>query len=333
VKEVYVDNTLPQQGWNIAEGSFWLPKQSSTIAPEIDFGWDVALWLGVILFIMVIVPMVLFVVQYRRKKADEIGAPTGHNTMIEITWSVIPLAIVMGTFIVGFRGWMHASIAPGDSYEIAVTAKKWAWAFTYPNGATTDELHVPAGRPVKLIMSSQDVLHSFYIPEFRVKNDVIPGSYSSVWFEADQPVEEGKANEYTLLCAEYCGTTHSGMLAKVFTHQPKDFEEWLEKAGNEGGDMPPAEYGAKLFSSKTCNTCHSTDGRRIQGPTFKGVFGRTEKITGQGEITVDEAYIRESILNPTAKVVEGFPAVMPSFKGQLKDRQIDALIAYLKTIK
>lgn len=324
-----MDNLQPQTGWKIDDGTFWLPKQSSTIAPEIDFGWDVAFWLGVVLFILVIVPMVLFVVQYRRKKADEIGAPTGHNTVIEIVWSVIPLAVVMGCFLVGFKGFMHASVAPSNAFEVAVVAKKWAWSFAYPNGATSAELHVPAGQPVRLVMSSQDVIHSVFIPEFRVKQDVIPGTYTSLWFEATE------AKEYTLLCTEYCGSAHSAMLAKVVAHEPAAFQEWLDKAGNEGKGKTPAEYGKDLFTKSNCNACHSLDGNRLVGPSFKGLFGRSEKLVGGAEAAVDEAYLRESILNPNAKVVDGFgpSSAMPPYKGLLKDDQIDALIAFIKTVK
>lgn len=325
-----MDNLQPQSGWKIDDGTFWLPKQSSTIAPEIDFGWDVAMYLAIVLFILVIVPMVLFVMRYRRKHADEIGAPTGHNTTIEIVWSVIPLAVVMGCFLVGFKGFMHASVAPANSYEIAVTAKKWAWVFTYPNGATTDELHVPANRPVKLVMSSQDVLHSFYVPEFRVKQDVVPGTYTTAWFEATEP------KEYSLLCAEYCGTAHSAMLAKVVAHEQKEFDAWLEKAGRAGQDLAPDAYGKELFTKSGCNACHSVvPGQRLVGPSLGGIFGKNEKLHGGGEVPVDENYLRESILNPNAKVVDTFgpSSAMPPYKGQLKDNQVDALIAYIKTLK
>lgn len=316
-----------QAGWVVDQGTFWLPKANSTLASDIDFGWDVAMWVSVFFFILVIVPMFLFIYKYRRKHPDEIGAPTGHNTLIEIGWTVIPLVVVMGCFLVGFKGWMHASVAPAESIQIAVTAQKWAWSFTYPNGAVSNELHVPRGRPVKMIMSSKDVLHSFYIPEFRVKQDVIPGTYSSVWFEAIE------AKETTLFCAEYCGTSHSNMLAKVYVDEEPAYDAWVEKAGNPFIGMEPAQIGEKLFAAKTCIACHSVDGRRLIGPTWKGLFGSERTLVGGAKVTADENYIRESILNPAAKIVDTFAPTMPSFKGQLKDEEIDALIAYMKTLK
>jgi cytochrome c oxidase subunit 2 len=322
----------PQQAAKhvIDQGTFWLPRQGSTLAPEIDFGWDVAMWVSIFFFIIVMVPLGLFVWKYRRKHVHEVGGPTGHNTAIEIGWSVVPLAIVMGCFLVGFRGWVAASVPPAESYEIQVTASKWKWVFTYPNGKqSTNELNVPVGRPVKMIMSSQDVLHSFYIPEFRVKQDVIPGSYSSVWFEATE------VGENIVECAEYCGGAkqagHSEMLASVHVLPEDKFQEWLNADKYKG--MEPVAIGAMLYKEKTCNTCHSLDGTRITGPSFKGVFGRTEQFADGSSGTVDENYIRESVLNPTAKVVLGYPPVMPSFKGQFKDEEFNALIAYLKTVK
>jgi len=307
-------------------GTFWLPKQGSTLAPIIDQGWDLAYWVSIFFFIVVVVPMGLFVYQYRRKHAGEVGAPTGHSTALEIGWSVVPLAIVMACFLVGFKGFMAASVAPAEAYEIKATAQKWSWTFDYGNGKSSPgELVVPVGRPVKMLMSSKDVLHSFYVPLFRVKQDVIPGSYTSVWFEA---TEEG---ETTLECTEYCGKDHSMMLANVRVLSAEAFDAWLN--ADEFKGMAPAEVGQKLYTKYTCNTCHSVDGSKIIGPTFKGIWGRQEEITGAGPVTVDENYLRESILNPGAKVVAGYPAVMPSFKGQLKDEQIDALIAYMKTLQ
>lgn len=318
----------PQQATQhaIEAGTFWLPRQGSTLAPIIDQGWDLAYWVSVVFFVLVIVPLALFVWKYRRKSPTEVGAPPGHNTALEIAWSVIPLALVMACFIVGFKGFMAASVAPADSYEIQVTAQKWAWSFTYPNGRVSPgELRVPAGKPIRMVMSSKDVIHSFFIPVFRVKQDVIPGSYSSVWFEATEPMET------TLECAEYCGTDHSAMLAKVVVMPEDKFNDWLKL--DESAGMAPAEYGQKLFVKYTCVACHSVNGVRIVGPTFKGAFGRSEAFTDGSKGVVDENYVRESILNPAAKIVAGYPPVMPPFKGQLDDKQIEAIIAYMKTLK
>lgn len=310
----------------LVNGSFWLPRAGSTAAAETDFGWAVAYWVSVVFFFLVIIPMAYFVWKYRRKNAQEIGAPTGHNTAIEIIWTVIPLAVLMACFLVGFRGYLNMAVAPAEAYEIQATAKKWSWTFTYPNGKVSPgELHIPAGQNVKMLMSSVDVLHSFFIPEFRVKHDVIPGTYTSVWFNA---TNEG---DTTLFCTEYCGKDHSNMLAKVVVHSDEEFKKWLEA----GDNRPPAERGQSLFATFGCTACHSVDGtpKAGGGPTMKGVFGKQENIKGVGPVAVDENYLRESILVPTAKVVEGFPPIMPAFKGQMTDQQVNDLIAYIKTVQ
>jgi cytochrome c oxidase subunit 2 len=319
---------------SIPHDGFWLPHAASTIAPEIDAGWDLSYWLSVIFFFLIVIPAVVFVVKYRRTSDKHVGAPTGHNTALEIVWSVIPLAIVMACFLVGFRGYLHASVPPSDAYDINVTGQKWLWTFLYPNGVTSPgELRVPLGRPTRLVMSSKDVIHSLYIPAFRVKQDVVPGSYSSLWFE---PTEAG---EFTIECAEYCGgvgeSGHSTMLARVVVMQPDDFNKWLDSEAKAGAGADPVELGKKLFTKMTCNTCHSLTETLIPGggPSFKGVWGRHETMSDGSSVTVDENYVRESILFPQAKIVKGFGPIMPSFKGQLKDYEIDGLIAYLKTLK
>jgi cytochrome c oxidase subunit II len=221
---------------------------------------------------------------------------------------------------------------------VQVTAQKWNWSFRYPNGTTSPgKLMLPKGKPVRLVMSATDVLHSFYVAEFRVKQDAIPGVYTSLWFE---PTEKG---EYTVQCTEYCGGPagdvpsekpggHSDMLASVEVVDEAQFKEWLESGGLPK-DVPPAQLGKLQYAQWGCNACHSTDGTRLAGPSFKGLFGREEELADGSKVTVDETYIRESILNPTAKVVKGFAPVMPVFQGQLKDRQIESLIAFIKEQK
>lgn len=303
--------------------SFWLPKQSSTSAHHVDVGWDLALWVTYIFLAIVTVAMLYFVWKYRHRKDNTTGAPTGHNTALEIVWSVIPLAVLMACFIVGFRGYLELSVAPKDAYEIQVTAKKWSWTFTYPNGKISPgELHVPAGRPVRMVMSSVDVIHSFFVPEFRVKQDVIPGMYTSVWFEATEPGEK------VLFCTEFCGKDHSNMLANVIVHSEQDFEKWL----SAGDNRPPAERGQSLFTQFGCTACHSVNGNPGAGPTLQGVFGHDVKLAGGSTVVADENYIRESILVPAAKVVEGFPPIMPAYQGQMSEDQVNDLIAYIKTL-
>jgi cytochrome c oxidase subunit 2 len=309
-------------------GSFWLPKASSTTAGAVDWAFDVVLWIDIAFFVGIIGVMAYFMSKYRRRKEGEKTSNVSHNTTAEITWTVLPTLLLGVLFVVGLRGFANAQVAPADALEIKVTGAKWFWTFTYPNGyVSTNKMIVPLDRPVKLLMSSQDVVHSFFIPEFRIKQDAVPGQYTTMWFNATE------AKTVQVECAEYCGTSHSDMLATIEIKPEVEFKDWLEKAGDEGKGLSPAEYGQKLYTSKNCFTCHSTDGSRIQGPSFKGVFGRKEDLEGGASISVDENYIRESLLDPNAKIVKGYPAVMPTYKGTLKDKEIDALIAYLKSVK
>jgi cytochrome c oxidase subunit II len=325
-------------GPKIDINSFWLPKQSSTIAPSIDFAWDVVMWSCVIFFFLLMVPMFYFVVKYKRKKDGEVTSAIDHSTKIEVIWTVIPLVILIALFFVGLAPWVNASVAPANAIEVQVTAQKWNWSFRYPNGTTSPgKLVVPKGKPVRLVLSATDVLHSFYVAEFRVKNDAIPGVYTSVWFEATE------TGTYTVQCTEYCGGPagdiapdqpggHSDMLATVEVVDEQKYKDWLE-TGGEDKSIPIAERGKRLYQQWGCNACHSLDGTKLAGPTFKGVFGRDEELADGSKIKVDENYIKESILVPTAKVVKGFAPVMPVFQGQLKDPQIEAIIAFLKEQK
>lgn len=309
-------------------GSFWLPKASSTTAHQVDWAWDIVYWISIAFFIGIIGALVVFSYRYRRRREGEKTSTVDHNTVLEVAWTVAPMLLLAVLFLVGLRGFANAHIAPAESLEIKVTAAKWFWTFTYPNGVTTtNEMVVPKDRPVKLIMSSQDVLHSFFVPEFRVKQDVVPGLYTTMWFQATE------AKEVMVECAEYCGTSHSDMLGKVVIKSETDYRKWLEDADKPPADKSPAEWGQILYTKKNCFTCHSTDGSRIQGPSFKGVFGKTETFESGASATVDENYIRESLLDPNAKIVKGYPAVMPTYKGTIKDAEIDALVAYIKSLK
>jgi cytochrome c oxidase subunit 2 len=331
----------------IAQGTFWLPKASSNLAREVDFGWDVAMWVSVAFFALVIIPMFYFAFRYRRRHEGELPPPTGHNTPLEIFWTVVPLIVVMGCFLVGFQGFVHSSIAPADAYVINVTGAKWLWTFSYPgaeNFQSPGELRIPAGKPVKLVMSSKDVIHSFFIPEFRTKQDVVPGNYTSEWFTAEPSLmkdprvtKDDKGFPVLTLtaeCTEYCGREHSGMLAKVVVMSPADFDKWLELQGDDP-TKPPEKKGQELFAKFQCTTCHSLTDKPIAGggPAFKGVYGRTEKLDTGAEQLVSDDYIKESVMYPQKKIVMGFGKIMPSFQGQINDKQLDYLIAYLKTIK
>lgn len=308
-----------------------LPPAKSTLAHQTDtLFWFVHLS-SLALTIGLIAVIVYFVIKYRRKSEDEVTPLITHNNKLEVTWSVIPLILVLICFGWGYKVFMEQEVVPDDAYEVKVTAQKWLWQFTYENGArSTGELHVPAGQPIKLIMNSRDVIHSFYVPAFRLKQDVVPGRYTELWFNVMEP---GKSIIY---CTEYCGTGHSDMMGTVVAHKPEEFQTWL--AENSGGgtkpeDLKPAEWGKQLAQEYACATCHSTDGSQMTGPTWKGIFGHEVTLANGSTVTVDENYIRESILNPNAKVVQGFPPVMNTYKGQLNEEQINAIIEYIKTLK
>jgi cytochrome c oxidase subunit 2 len=217
---------------------------------------------------------------------------------------------------------------PANAMEVEVTGWRWAWEFRYPNGKKTSELTVPIGKPVRLIMTSKDVLHSFFVPQMRVKEDVIKGRYSYLWFT---PTRLGDA---PVFCAEYCGTLHSKMLSVIHVVSQEEFEDFLvDRSQGEKVELPPAESGAKLFAQKGCVACHSTGANRLVGPGLKGLFAKTEHEMADGtKLAVDENYIRESILNPNAKIVKSFTPIMQSFEGQLTDEELSHLIAYLKTL-
>ena len=307
-----------------------MPVASSTFAQNIDGVYWTWITIAVPFFFVVVGPMIYFALKYKRKSEDEKTHPLDHHLRLEIFWTFIPTVLVIYLFWVGFKAYADASVAPNGAYEIKVTGQMYNWTFEYPDGTITNELGVPKDKPVKLIMSSTDVIHSFFIPEFRAKQDVVPGLYTSLWFQATR---EGVT---AVECAEYCGDGHSRMLTtvEVLPSGPDDqqgtFENWLLNGGVKT-PLPPLALGEKKYTS-LCMSCHSLDGSRIQGPSFKGVFGRQEKLADGTTITVDENYIRNSILNPQAQIVEGYPPTMPAF-GYLKDRDIEGIIAFLKEQK
>lgn len=314
-----------------ALNDLFLPPAKSTLAQQTDtLFWFVHLS-SLVLTIGLIAVIVYFVYKYRRKSGDEVTPLITHNNKLEVTWSVIPLILTLIVFGWGYKVFMNQQVVPDDAYEVNVTAQKWIWQFTYENGArSTGKLHVPADRPVKLIMSSNDVIHSFYVPDYRLKQDVVPGRYTEMWFNAPEP------GESIIYCTEYCGTGHSDMLGNVIVHEEEEFENWLAEnagGGSKPDDLAPAEWGEQLAQEWACTTCHSPDGSQMTGPTWKGVFGSEEQLADGSTVTVDENYIRESILEPNAKVVEGYPAVMNTYQGQLNDEQINAIIEYIKTLK
>jgi len=306
--------------------SFWMPEAASNHAAKVDWAFDAFLWLSLFFFTLITGLVLWFAYRYRHRPGTKLKPSSIHNTQVEVIWTVIPVLLCVWLFWVGYQGFLDMVTPPKGAYEVTVNAQKWNWLFTYPNGYIDPNLHVEVGEPVRLIMTSADVIHSFFVPAFRVKRDVMPGRYTDVWFEATVP------GEYDIPCAEYCGTSHSTMLAKVIVHPVGEFEPWLVEASDFLSRMPPAEAGQQLYEQRGCPQCHSMDGSAGIGPTFLGLFGSTEQLEGGGSVLVDENYVRESILNPQANVTLGFDPVMPTFQGRLRDEEIAAIIEFMKTL-
>jgi cytochrome c oxidase subunit 2 len=303
-----------------------LPEQASTVAPQVDA--LLYFWLAIALFFAFLIAglIVVFMVRYRRRPGGD-HDPNAHGSLwLEGAWTAIPFAIAMVLFFWGASLFATIRTPPDDALTINVVGKQWMWKLQHMEGRREiDELHVPIGRPVKLTMTSEDVIHSFYVPAFRVKQDVVPGRYSSVWFEATKP------GTYHLFCAEYCGTLHSGMIGRIVAMEPAAFEAWL--AGTAGGaDVPVAVAGENVFRAQGCGTCHRADGSG-QGPSLAGLFGKSVTLATGETLTADEAYLRDSILNPQGKIVAGYQPVMPTYTGLLSEEDVLRLIAYVRSLK
>jgi cytochrome c oxidase subunit 2 len=279
--------------------------------------------------------VVVFVLKYRhRKGSGPAESSAGHSTTLELTWTIIPTIIVLILYYYGFRGYMQMTVEPPNAYEIVATGRMWNWTFTYPNGYQGNELHVPANVPVRVILRSEDVIHSLYIPAFRVKKDVVPGRYNRLWFNAVKDPSVGKPTDvdtYDIYCAAYCGTNHSIMLSKAVVHNADDFDHWLEAASDpRDGKRTPIQIGELIYKTRGCAQCHSVDGSKIIGPTWKDMYGSTVPLEGGGTVKADDAYVMESIAFPQAKIHQGYPNSMPAF--QLKDYEMASVIAYMKSI-
>lgn len=281
----------------------------------------------VVLLLAIAATMVAFVVRYRRSRAPEPTSAVATNIWLEVVWTTLPTLLVLTMFWYGWQGYLGLRTVPKGALEITATARMWSWQFTYPGGNSSTKLLVPVGLPVKVNLVSDDVIHGFFIPAFRVKHDMVPGMKSHAWFVAD------RAGSYDLFCSQYCGTGHSSMISTVEALPAKQFEEWLEHGATGTEEAHPD--GLKLAKEKGCLGCHSLDGSRGVGPSFKGLWGSSVVvITGGSErtITVDEAYVQRAILDPAADVVKGFQPVMPVYKG-LSPAEIEGLLDFLKRVK
>ncbi len=309
----------------------WIPEVASNLASKVDGVLWVITLLSLVFFVLITILLVYFAIKYRRRREDEDTPYITGNEPLEILWTVIPSVLLILLFIYGFVVFKEMKTPPKDAVEVTVTGKQWLWTFEYYNGKKTlNELYVQQNRPVRLVMRADDVLHSFYVPGFRVKQDLVPGRYTQLWFTPT------KIGTFDIFCAEYCGTGHSAMLGKVVVMSPESYDIWQKGAqAEEGGavaSLPPAELGEKIYKEKGCNACHSVDGTVLVGPTFKGLVGHDVELQDGTTVTADENYIRQSILEPQSQIVKGFQPVMPSFKGILSDDEISAVIAYMKTL-
>lgn len=302
--------------------NYFLPEQASSIAWKVDglylYLIAVSFFFACLIFSLVII----FAVKFHRKKTDESGKPIHGNILLEIAWSVIPLIISLSMFALSTYIFFSNSRPPANAEEMFVVGKQWMWKTQHAEGnREINELHVPVGKPIKLTMTSEDVIHSFYVPAFRAKMDVLPGRYSHMWFE---PTKPGK---YHLFCAEYCGTNHSKMIGSIYVMEPANYQAWLEGKQPGAGTESMVSRGEKLFKQNNCLSCHGDVSR---GPSLQGIFGKLVEFQDGTTIKADENYLRESILNPAAKVVRGYQPVMPLYSQQMNEEQVMEILAYLK---
>jgi cytochrome c oxidase subunit II len=302
------------------------PTQASTLAPEVD-----NLYLGIVAItaffaVVVVIFVVYFAIKYRDDTGEKVGAPITGSMPLELGWSLIPFFISIGIFVWASVVFFHIVRAPDQTLDIYSTGKRWMWRFQHIDGQREiNELHVPVGRPVRVVFTSEDVLHDLFIPAFRVKADAVPGRYSAIWFEPTQ------VGQYHIFCAEYCGTRHSGMIGTVYVMEQADYQAWLSGGGGlTGGTM--LQQGEALFTQLACVTCHLPDGTG-RGPSLVGVFGSTVTLDTGSTVTADESYLRESILTSQAKTVKGYEHIMPTFQGLINEDGVAALIEYIKSMQ
>jgi len=302
----------------------FFPQQASEQAAQIDALYFFLVAITAFFTLLIAVLVAVFAIKFHRKHDAEVGVPIHGSLALELLWTFIPLGICMVMFVWGAQVFFHMTRAPKGAMEIHVVGKQWMWKAQHMDGAREiNELHVPIGKPVKLIMGSEDVIHSFSIPSFRVKADVIPGRYNTMWFTASKP------GKYHIFCTQYCGTKHSAMIGTVTALEPADYQAWLS-GGSTSGTL--AEAGQKLFTDLSCVTCHMENAQG-RGPVLKGLYGKQVLLANGQTVTMDDAYIRESVLNPQAKVVAGFQPIMPTFQGLVTEEQLLQIIAYVKSLK
>ena len=297
------------------------PPQASTVAAEVDALYALLVAITAFFTLLVVGLFVFFAIKYRRRSEADRPIQVHPPAWLEIAWSVVPLLICLVLFIWGVSLYFKIYTPPKDAITIHVVGKRWMWKIQHMSGAREiNQLHVPKGVPVRLLITSEDVIHAFSLPAFRIKRDAVPGTMTTTWFNATQ------TGEFHLFCAEYCGTQHSGMIGKVIVMEKDAYQRWL--SGPNAG-LPPAVQGAKLFEELNCVSCHRA-GANQRGPVLEGVFGKPVKLRGGATVTADDNYIRESIVNPTAKLVDGYEPLMPAYLSQISEEQVNALLAYVR---
>jgi len=330
----WYDILVNKQVDDLKGGNFWMPKAVNLTADDSDLMYYAVLGLSIFFFFAIAGAVVFLVVKYRHRPGHKPEPSPAHNDALEITWTVIPTIICVFLFYYGWTTYVRVVTPPTKAVEINVLAWRWNWQFTHSNGVQDSDLHVPVNTTVRLVMTSKDVLHSFYAPVMRVKQDIVPRRYTYAWFFPTKP------GTYRLTCAEYCGTNHSqmgitndGRRAVLVVHEPGGYERYLADKAALSMKLPPDQLGKMLYEKKGCNACHTVDGTARVGPTWKATFGTMVPLTDGTQVKMDESYIRESVIYPQAKSRPGYPPSMPSFEGQLKENEILGIIAYIKSLK
>jgi cytochrome c oxidase subunit 2 len=299
------------------------PPKATELAADVDRLYFTFLGISAFFSLLIALLVLYFAVRFRRRSHDQVGQPEKAGMWLELTWSIIPLIILLFMFAWGTKVYIAAFRPPANAQDYYVTGKQWMWKFQHPEGnREINNLHVPTGQAIRLIMTSEDVIHSFFVPAFRVKADVLPGRYTSIWFQAE------KTGTYHLFCAEYCGAEHSKMGGSIVVMEPREYELWL--AGRDKGPSMAAS-GEELFRLKACNTCHRPDSA-AQAPILHGLFGEEVELESGAVTVADANYIRESIIYPAAEIVKGYRPLMPTYQGQLSEEEILQLIDYIKSI-
>jgi cytochrome c oxidase subunit II len=299
------------------------PEQASVIAGEVDALFLFLIGITVFFSAGIALTLVFFAIRFRRLTEHDRPEEIEGSLVLELTWSIIPFLLTIVMFVWGARVFFHMNRTPDDAMTVSVVGKRWMWKLQHPTGQREiNELHVPVGRPVRLTITSEDTIHSFFVPAFRIKKDAVPGRYNTAWFKAT------KTGTFHLFCAEYCGTEHSRMIGRVVVMEPDSYQTWLA-----GGPAPesPAKAGEKLFTELNCITCHRPDSAG-RGPVLNGIFGRPVALASGETVVADDAYIRESILNPSARVTAGYQPVMPTYLGQVSEESLLQLIAYIQSL-